>query len=346
MSEAVGVEAAPVDEKVKSPAREPKEPRKKYVEKGDKPEKAEGESTKVEGEQKEKQPKEHRDKEHKEREHKEQPKRERHRRERKEIEEYNYDPALITEETKIPKPPKKHELKLRPDEKVYKQKEADIQARIVAAQEKRKKVLAERFERDKKPAKEGESDNKNIFEKFEAEKEEVIRMREEFHGLLDKIKEKKHKIEEAKEELKRLDDEIRSIDRSKKGDTKENIFEKLRRLEHELLTASLSLKAEKELNMEIESLKRMIGNAQSSENLEVELARLKEKRDEKQKEIDTLYAEKKVFNEQFDPVREKLDKQNELVNKLKEEGLARKEENKQYREDIDKEKQAFYDKKT
>jgi uncharacterized coiled-coil DUF342 family protein len=67
--------------------------------------------------------------------------------------------------------------------------------------------------------------------------------------------------------LKRIDDEIKSTDRSRKGDTKENIFEKLRRLEHELLTASLSLKAEKELNMKIESLKRMVGSAQSSENL-------------------------------------------------------------------------------
>lgn len=202
---------------------------------------------------------------------------------------------MITEETKIPKPPKKHELKPRPDEKVYKQREADITARIVAAQEKRKKVLAEKFERDKKAVKEGDGE-KNVFEKFEAEKEEVIRVREEFHNLMDNINEKKRKIEEAKAEVKRLDDEIKAIDRSRKGDTKENIFEKLRRLEHELLTASLSLKAEKELNLEIESLKRMIGNAQSSENLEVDLARLKEKREEKQKEVDTLYAEKKVFN--------------------------------------------------
>lgn len=143
-----------------------------------------------------------------------------------------------------------------------------------------------------------------------------------------------------------MDDDIRAIDKSRKGDTKENIFEKLRRLEHELLTASLSLKEEKELNMEIEGLKRMIGNAQSSENLEVDLARLKEKREEKQKEVDNLYTEKKKFNEQFQPVRDALDKQNELVNKLKEEGLQRKEENKQFREDVDKEKNAFYDKKT
>lgn len=68
---------------------------------------------------------------------------------------------------------------------------------------------------------------------------------------MDNINDKKRKIEECKAEVKRLDDEIKSIDRSRKGDTKENIFEKLRRLEHELLTASLSLKAEKELNMEI-----------------------------------------------------------------------------------------------
>jgi len=77
--------------------------------------------------------------------------------------------------------------------------------------------------------------------------------------------------------------------------------------------------------LEIESLKRNIGNAQSSENLEVELARLKEKRDEKQKEIDTLYAEKKVFNDLYPPVHDKLEKQNDLVNKLKEEILQRKE---------------------
>jgi len=77
-------------------------------------------------------------------------------------------------------------LKPKPDEKVYKQREADINAKIAAAQEKRKKILAEKFERDKKVAKEGEGE-KNIFDKFEAEKEEVIRIREEFHTLMDNI---------------------------------------------------------------------------------------------------------------------------------------------------------------
>ena len=46
--------------------------------------------------------------------------------------------------------------------------------------------------------------------------------------------------------------------------------------------------------------------------------------EEKQKEIDTLYGEKKVFNDQYQPIRDALDKQNEFVNKLKEDGLQLK----------------------
>jgi hypothetical protein len=52
MSESVGVEQPPVEEKVKTLTHEPKEARKKYVEKGDKPErknvdKTEGEAPKA-----------------------------------------------------------------------------------------------------------------------------------------------------------------------------------------------------------------------------------------------------------------------------------------------------------
>jgi uncharacterized coiled-coil DUF342 family protein len=46
---------------------------------------------------------------------------------------------------------------------MYKQREADINTKIQSSQEKRKKVLAERFERDKKPTKEGEG-QRSIFD--------------------------------------------------------------------------------------------------------------------------------------------------------------------------------------
>lgn len=63
---------------------------------------------------------------------------------------------MITLETKIPKIPKKNEQKEKPDEKVYKQKEADVQNKILALIDKRKKIIAEKFEREKKgPVKEG-----------------------------------------------------------------------------------------------------------------------------------------------------------------------------------------------
>lgn len=45
--------------------------------------------------------------------------------------------------------------------------------------------------------------------------------------------------------MKKIDEQIKSIDRSKKGDTKENIFERLRRLEHELMTSNLDYKQER-----------------------------------------------------------------------------------------------------
>jgi len=51
--------------------------------------------------------------------------------------------------------------------------------------------------------------------------------------------------------------------------------------------------------------------------LEVELAKLKERREEKQQEVEILYAEKKVFNDVYQPLHDRLDKQNALVNKLK-----------------------------
>lgn len=192
-------------------------------------------------------------------------------------------------------------------------------------------------------AKEGEA---TIFDQFESEKEEVIKIREDFYACLDKINEKKARIEDVKNELKAIDDEIKSIDKGKKGDTKENIFDRMRRLEHQLLTDSLSPKEERDLHVEIQTLKRLIGSAESSENLEVELARLRERREEKQQEVEKLYAEKKVHNDEFNPLKDKLDKQNALVNKLKEECLQRKGEQKQFRDDVDKERTAFYDKKT
>jgi cell shape-determining protein MreC len=48
----------------------------------------------------------------------------------------------------------------------------------------------------------------------------VIKIREEFRACLDEINDRKRRIEETRNDLKKLDDEIKSIDRSRKGDTK------------------------------------------------------------------------------------------------------------------------------
>ena len=64
---------------------------------------------------------------------------------------------------------------------------------------------------------------------------------------------------------------IKTLKGSLKG-SRENIFDDLRKLEHKLVTDDLSKEQERVINIEIMTKKRIINEAESSENLEIKLA--------------------------------------------------------------------------
>lgn len=96
----------------------------------------------------------------------------------------------------------------------------------------------------------------------------------------------------------------------------------------------MSYKQERDLNNQIDALRRLITGAESNDNLEVKLEKLRLEREQKQQEIDDLYKEKHVFNEKYNPIKEKLDKKSKEIDALKEECNKRKDEQKQFKEGV------------
>lgn len=272
-----------------------------------------------EGEQKKVHDKERDDKRDERRNERKEKRREKNEKEREERggeDEFNIKREDITENTVVPKAPKKNEILKEPTVEEFKKREGEIIEKIKAAKEKRAKVLAEKYE----PNKKGDKGKVDDFEKLREEVQDLRKVKEEAYKELELAKDR---IKSVQTQIAEIDAEVDSF-----GGRNDNFFEKLKRVENELMTRKLTPKEEKDLTHERDNLRRVVNSVTSKlsgEEVEAKIISLKEKRKELHESLNELFDEKKPITEKYSAAKEKYTPVNEKFNAQKDERKNLKE---------------------
>ena len=123
--------------------------------------------------------------------------------------------------------------------------------------------------------------------------------------ILKEINARKGKIQKVADELEDTETQLKSLEGEGKS-SKESLQARLNHLKSDLITVSLLPKEEKQMNQEIEQIKKQLVNAVSFEDIEIQRTKLRDRRTELFHQRDQLYKEKKPFNDNYDEVNKRL----------------------------------------